>query len=73
MANVEGLQGVGKALVELAYALENGVDISDLGAAQALVTRLLGVSGDIKDDVDSAILEIGSGLLAALAEKRRSV
>jgi hypothetical protein len=71
MANVEGLRSVGKSLVELVYALENGVDIGDLGAAQALVGKLLAVAGDIKDDADSALLEIGGGLLAGLAEKRR--
>jgi hypothetical protein len=71
MANIEELRGVGVALVDLAYALENGVDISDLGAAQILVTKLLAAADDVKEDVDSALLEILSGLAGALAEKRR--
>ncbi len=71
MANIQELRAVGAKVVEVAYAVRDGLDLADLAAAQGLVAALLAAADDIKEDVDSALLEIGSGLLSAVAEKRR--
>jgi hypothetical protein len=71
MANIGELQAVGIAVVDGIYAVKDGLDLADLAVAQQIVTALLSAADDIKEDADSAALEIIAGFASALAAKRR--
>lgn len=72
MADVIQLRAAGMSLVEMVYALSDGIDAGDIAEGTALITALMGVSDDIKEDADSAILEIVAGAFIHLAAKRRA-
>lgn len=71
MANVQELKNVGYTIVDLVYAVKDGLDMADVTYAQNFIVAVMAAADDIKEDVDSAALDILSGAAESLANRRR--
>jgi len=61
---------LGSELVDLIYAIADGVDVSDAGAVIELVTALGAAASDIKADPDAAIAYVLSGASEAFGDRK---
>ena len=67
------LQDAGVKLVDLVYALSDGVDMDDIPAGTAFLVALTQLAGDIQADPDAALLAIASGALSELSDRKVDV
>ena len=68
--NEQALKNLGFALIDMIYAVKDGLDAEDLIAVQGLVVAALAAAPDIQRDVDSAGLMVVSGAAEKLARYR---
>ena len=68
--NEQALKNLGYAVIDLIYAVKDGLDVEDLVQVQNIVIAGLAAAPDIKRDVDSAGLMVLSGAAEKLARLR---
>ena len=61
---------LGAEIVEMIYAVADGVDVSDAGAVIELVTALGAAASDIKADPDAAVGYVLSGAAEAFGDSK---
>ena len=67
------LKNAGVKLGDLLVALSDGVGVDDMDEGTAFLVALSNVADDLAEDLDSAVLEILSGLTDRLGDARRDV
>ena len=71
--NHNQVKAVGARLVDLAYALSDGLDISDSDEGVALLTAFMNAADEFQGDLDAAVLDLLSGAADAWARARQNV
>ena len=70
VADKSQCKAVGVALLDLIYAVKDGIGVDDISIAQSTFLAALAAADDIKGDTDAAIPFVVAGLVEAYGEKK---
>jgi hypothetical protein len=63
------VHAVADGVVALVYALKDGIDVTDVGAATGLLTSFMSAADEAKD-TDAFLMHLGSRILDVVGDQR---